>query len=213
MRSKDDNRKPASLQHQHEMLEFFNRLYPLSDRAVELIRENCFHLAVKKGGYLFKPGMGHHTVYLLTQGVIRGYRKYKGEEITTWLNEENEIITSISNLGLDQECEEYIQAITDVQLLGLPSEAVETLFRECPEAMFIGRLLLEDNYRGAEERAFISRIPVAADKYQRYIKKHPGLINRIPLKYSASYLGMRLETLCRLRSKQLSAHTEPLTSY
>lgn len=206
-------RIPASNQQQTDLLNFFSALHPLSDRAAKLVRSNCFAVSLKKGGFLFKPGMDHHTIFLLVQGVVRGYRKYKGEEITTWLNEEREIITSVSNIGLDQECEEYIQAITDIEMIGLPSETVQQLYEECPEAAYIGRLLLEDNYRGAEERAFISRIPVAIDKYQRFVRKHPGLINRIPLKYSASYLGMRLETLCRLRSKKAVAQADPLVSY
>ncbi len=194
---------------QNELLAFLHALSPLSKDAARLLSANCFELELKKGGFLFKPGMYLNNYYLLVNGVVRGYRKYKGEEITTWLNEENELITSISNLGLDQECEEYVQAITEARLIGLPAQIVEQLYETCPETAFIGRLLLEDNYRGAEERAFISRIPSADEKYVRFVNKHPGLINRIPLKYSASYLGMRLETLCRIRSKMV---THPLKS-
>lgn len=186
------------------LLNFFDALHPLSAKAKEIITLRAYPMEFKKNAFLFKPGSRTHTIYYLMLGVVRGYRKYKGIEITTWLNEENEIITSISNLGLDQECEEYIQAITDVQVMALPSDAVMQLYSECAETVHISRLLLEDNYRGAEERAFLSRLPVAADKFQRFIKLHPQLINRVPLKYTASYLGMRLETLCRLRSKQFS---------
>lgn len=184
-----------------ELIKFLVALHPLSQTTIELLKQHAFELELKKGSYLFKPGMDHRTLYFLVQGVVRGYRKYKGEEITTWLNEENEMITSISNIGLAQECEEYIQTLTDARLVGLTAESVEFLFTHCPEVGYLNRLLLEDNYRGAEERAFISRIPSAEEKYLRFVTRNPGLVNRIPLKYSASYLGMRLETLCRIRSK------------
>lgn len=186
-----------------KLLDFLNNLHPLRERTKELIIRHSYFVELKKGAFLFKPGMDHRSIYFLVKGVVRGYRKYNGEEITTWLNEENEMITSISNIGLEQECEEYIQALTDIQLIGISAETVESLFSNCPEIPVITRLLLEDNYQGAEERAFISRIPSAEEKYFRFIQKQPGLINRIPLKYSASYLGMRLETLCRIRNKRL----------
>jgi CRP-like cAMP-binding protein len=203
MTSIETHTDTASSSLTEKFLCFLNNLHPLREQTKELIIRHSYFVERKKGAFLFKPGMDHRSLYFLVKGVVRGYRKYKGEEITTWLNEENEMITSISNIGLEQECEEYIQAITDIQLIGISAETVESLFSNCPEIPVITRLLLEDNYRGAEERAFISRIPSADEKYLRYIKKQPGLINRIPLKYSASYLGMRLETLCRIRNKRL----------
>jgi len=187
----------------HHLTEFLNSLYPLSSKTEELISQHSYTITLKKGAFLFKPGMDHRTLYFLVKGVVRGYRKFKGEEITTWLNEEQEMITSISNIGLEQECDEYIQTLTECELIGIAADMVEFLFANCPEIPVITKLLLEDNYRGAEERAFISRIPSAEDKFFRFVEKHPGLINRIPLKYSASYLGMRLETLCRIRSKRI----------
>ncbi len=204
---------PVLRKPQNELMEFLHALVPLSKQAVQLLSANCFELTVKKGGFIFKPGMYLQHYYLLVNGVVRGYRKYKGEEITTWLNEENELISSISNIGLDQECEEYVQAITESRLIGIPCQIVEQLYDTCPETAVIGRLLLEDNYRGAEERAFISRISSAEEKYIRFTKKQPGLINRIPLKYSASYLGMRLETLCRIRSKMAAQQLKPSPAF
>jgi len=66
----------------------------------------------------------------------------------------------------------------------------------------VARRLWEDNYRGAEERAYLGRIPSAEKKYKKFIEKNPNLMNRIPLKYIASYLGMTVETLCRIRARQ-----------
>jgi hypothetical protein len=61
-------------------------------------------------------------------------------------------------------------------------------------------MILEDNYRGAEERAYICRVPSAEKKYQRFLATRPGLTNRISLKYIASYLNMTNETLSRVRA-------------
>jgi CRP-like cAMP-binding protein len=81
---------------------------------------------------------------------------------------------------------------------------VETIYNRHPEANIIGRIILEESYRAAEERAFLCRIPSAELRYRFFLEKSPQLVNRISLKYIASYLGMTLETLSRMRNQMAS---------
>ena len=166
---------------------------------MQVIDQHTFPLSIKKGKFLIKPGSETSHLYFILKGVIRAYIKEDNKEITTWINEENELITSIRAFGLDIPAEEYLQALEETELVAIPNELTEYLYANFPEANIIGRKLLEENYRGAEERAYISRIPLAQKRYQRFIETRPGLINRISIKYVASYLGMTLETLSRIR--------------
>jgi hypothetical protein len=68
----------------------------------------------------------------------------------------------------------------------------------------VGRKLLEEYYAASEERVYICRIPDARSRYQHFMETRQELVNRIPLKYIASYLGITLETLSRLRAKNAS---------
>lgn len=166
--------------------------------------QNTFPVTVQKGKFLIKPGQKADHLYLVIKGAVRAFAKEGKKEITTWINLENEIVGSIRSLGLDIPTEEYVQAIETTQLIGIPYSLVEYVYEHFPETNIIGRKILEESYRYAEERAYICRIPSAVKKYNRFIVTHPGIINRIPLKYIASYLGMTIETLSRVRSKQLS---------
>ncbi len=56
----------------------------------------------------------------------------------------------------------------------------------------MARKVLEQNSKDAEERALLSRLPSAEKRYLRFLKTRPTLLGRIPLKYIASYLGMKL---------------------
>ena len=147
-----------------------------------------------------RPGMEDLHLFLILKGVVRAFIKEDGKEITTWINEENEIVGSIRSLGLDLPPEEYIQAIEKSLLIAIPYKSVEYMYETFTEANIIGRMILEDNYRGAEERAYICRVPSAEKKYQRFLATRPGLTNRISLKYIASYLNMTNETLSRVRA-------------
>ncbi len=178
---------------------FLNSIYPISSEATSLLDKGTFPLVLNKGKFLVKPNQEEKFLYLVLKGVVRAYIKEDGKEITTWIDEENEIIGSARSLGLPSPPSEYLQAIEHCSLVAIPYELVEYLYANFIETNVIGRLLLEDNYRGAEERAYICRIPSAEKRYKRLIEMRPGLVNRIPLKYIASYLGMTNETISRIR--------------
>jgi len=81
---------------------------------------------------------------------------------------------------------------------------LENLYLQFPEFNIVTRKLLERYYQDAEGRAFIARLTNAENKYTQFLAKYGHLSNRIPLKYIASFLGMTLETLSRVR-KRLSS--------
>lgn len=78
---------------------------------------------------------------------------------------------------------------------------MQELYNQYPEFNITGRKILQHYYRDAEARAYIVRLTSAEKKYNHFIEKYNHLANRIPLKYIASYLGITIETLSRVRKK------------
>jgi CRP-like cAMP-binding protein len=184
------------------VIAFFTSIGPLSDGAIREFDENTFPLFIEKRRLLLKPGSIADHFYFIVKGVIQGCIKDEGKFLTTWINEENEIVGSIRTLGTQEPCTEYLQALEDCELIAIPVAFTEIVFDKYPETNIIARRLWEHNYRGAEDRAYIGRITSAEKKYKYFLEKQPNLIKRISLKYIASFLGMTLETLSRVRSRQ-----------
>src|SRR5688572_21595514 len=80
--------------------EFFAQIHPVSTDALDYLDRHCFPVNVRKGDFVIQPGSNTRNLYLLLKGVVRGYILESGKEITTWINEENEVIGSIRSLGL-----------------------------------------------------------------------------------------------------------------
>lgn len=189
-----DGRSPLS--------SFTRLIHPVSEELLDYIDANCFSCSVGRGRFLLKAGEICQHVYFIRKGVLRAYVREGSKEITTWITPENEMITSIrSFFDLRIPSRENIQALEDSELVGASYEQLQYLYDHFLEMNVVGRKLLERYYRDAEERAFICRLTRAVSKYEHFLATKGELANRVPLKYIASYLGMTLETLSRVRKK------------
>jgi CRP/FNR family transcriptional regulator, anaerobic regulatory protein len=156
---------------------------------------------VKKGKHILQAGQPAMNLYFIKKGIARGYMKEGNRDITTWITAENEFITSISGFHLQGAAIENIQALEDCELVGLSFNNLEKLYKEFPEYNILVRKFYQHYYLDAEKRALIARLKNAETKYHYFLELHSNLANRVPLKYIASYLGINLETLSRVRKK------------
>ena len=205
MKKKNEETGHWSLKSAHEskpLVDFIQTMYPLRDEIIDYIHEHTYLKRLPRGKYLLKPGDECSHYYYIHKGILRAFVRFGNKDITTWINPEHEITTSIRSMSKREASHEYIQALKDCELIAIPFTAMDDLYIQFPEMNMVGRLLLEEYYAGAEDRAFICRIPNAAARYKYFLQSRTELINRLPLKYIASYLGITVETLSRLRSSR-----------
>ncbi|HEY6504567.1 MAG TPA: Crp/Fnr family transcriptional regulator [Chitinophagaceae bacterium] len=181
---------------------FVKQIYPIPAEAVEFINQHTYPQRVARGSFLLKAGEICRHLYFVRKGVIRGYIKDGTKEVTTWMTAENEMVTSIRGLNLQEPSLENIQAIEECDLVVTEYASLQYLYENYLEMNIVGRKILEQYYKDAEERAFICRIPNATKRYRYFLDTKGDMANRIPLKYIASYLGMTIETMSRIRSKK-----------
>jgi CRP-like cAMP-binding protein len=175
--------------------------YPLSEGIKDYFRKHSHSCSFRKGKLLLKAGEICEHIYFIKKGAVRGFIKEGSKDITTWITAENEVVSSISSLDIKQPAFENMQAIENCELLALTYTDYQNLYIKFPEFNIVARKLLQKYYQDAEGRALIVRLTSAEKKYQFFLVRYGHLANRIPLKYIASFLGITLETLSRVRKK------------
>jgi CRP-like cAMP-binding protein len=183
------------------LISVLNHFHPLEDKVIQYFNKNVSPVSVKRGDMLLEAGDRCNHIYFIKQGVLRGFMYEGKKEITTWLSSENELVTSIFSFGFELPAIENIEAIENCDLLSIPNEAVDTVYKKYPGFNITGRKLLEEYYRDAEKRAFIARLSSAETKYTFFLENYSHLSNRVQLGYIASFLGITLETLSRVRKR------------
>jgi len=183
------------------LLAVINKLYPQDENVIRYLQDNITEVKFKSGKLIQLAGEHCHNVYFIKKGAIRGYIKDGKKDITTWISADNDFVTSISSLDLSIPSFENMQAIEDCEVYSLPSSALENLYIKHPVFNITGRKLLQEYYRDAEMRAYTVRLSNAETKYRFFLNQYSHLANRVQLRYIASYLGITLETLSRVRRK------------
>ena len=183
------------------VIDTLNHFYPLSEGIKDYLSKHSYSCSFRKGKLLLKAGEICEHVYFIKKGAVRGFIKDGTKDITTWITAENELVSSISSLDAREPAQENMQAIENCEMLALTYAHFQDLYIKFPEFNILARKLLQKYYQDAERRAFIARVTNAEKKYQLFLIRYGHLANRIPLKYIASFLGITLETLSRVRKR------------
>jgi CRP-like cAMP-binding protein len=96
---------------------------------------------------------------------------------------------------------ENIQLIEDCTLWAIQYDNLQKLYNQYAEIERLGRIMHERYYVMLEERFVSNHFKEARERYENLVAHSPHILQRIPLGYIASYLGITQETLSRIRSK------------
>jgi len=145
-----------------------------------------------------------HMIFFIEKGASRSYFLKDGKEITTWFSFENEFITSFYSFISKEPSNETIELLEDSILWGFRFDDLNKLTEEYPAINHIYRKVLELNFV-RQEKLLTERFSSAKEKYENLISTHSHILQRVPLGYIASYLGITQSTLSRIRHKQLKS--------
>lgn len=138
------------------------------------------------------------------KGILRSFSiDEKGNEHIVQFAIEGWWITDLSSFLTNSNSIYTIEALEDSELLLLTMEARESLMNRIPMFETYQRLLLQNAYIANQARINSALTKTAEEKYINLGITFPGIVNRVPQHMVASYLGLKPETLSRVR-KQIS---------
>lgn len=183
------------------LLQMLNTFHPVGKGIESHLWKNVYCHSIPKGKYLLREGEISHSLYFIKKGLLRGFIKEENKEITTWLAAENEMAAGIRSFLLQAATTENIQAVEDCELLAIDFVDLNKMYQKYPSFNIVGRKITEYHYTSSETRAYITRLHDAEKKYALFLEFYSHLANRIQLTYVASFLGITIETLSRVRAK------------
>jgi CRP-like cAMP-binding protein len=96
-----------------------------------------------------------------------------------------------------------IEAQEETEVLLLAKTNQEILYREVPKFERYFRILVENSLVANQQRLLDNLSLTAEERYRNFCKKYPGLIDKVPQKQVAAYIGVTPEFLSRMRTQML----------
>jgi CRP-like cAMP-binding protein len=187
---------------QELLFDFISKYVSLTDEEKNTIVSLNLFRSVTKGTTLLKEGQKSKDSYFVLKGCIRTYYVIDSEEKTTAFYTEIEALTPPCVISKNPS-EYYISCIEDSILLVSDSDMEAEINGKFPKFDTMCRLLGEELL--AKERMDFDEFKTSSpeQRYQNLLQKRPDLIQRVPQHQLASYLGIKPQSLSRLRARIL----------
>jgi CRP/FNR family transcriptional regulator, anaerobic regulatory protein len=159
----------------------------------EEVRYPAKHIFQKEGDICQKVGILH-------KGLVRNYFNRNNRECTAWFDFDGGLIGSMYSFLTQTPYSESIEMLEDCIVYEMTYEKVFKARAQFDDFNVLVNNVVLDGYFQMEERTKNLMAYTAVERYHLFFDTHPDLINRIPVKYLASFLGVTPETLSRIRA-------------
>lgn len=185
-------------------LENMRRHVTLSEEEEAVVLSKLRPVNLKRREFLLKQGQVARELAFVVEGCLRAYAlDDNGFEHILQFAPAGWWISDMSSVISRQESLLNVDAIKPSQVLLLSREDQLALFDEVPRLERYFRVLTENGLVSSRMRLIENLSLTARQRYQRFCQTYPNLINEIPQKYIASFIGVTPEFLSKIRGEKL----------
>ena len=196
----DDNNNNKTMK--NILFDFISKYISLTEDEKNAILSLDLFRSVKKGTTLLKEGQKSKNSYFVLKGCIRTYYVLDGEEKTTAFYTEMEVLTP--PCVINKAPSEYFISCVEDNILSVSNADIEVeINSKFPKFEIMCRMLSEELL--AKQRIDFDEFKTSSpeQRYLNLLQKRPDLIQRVPQHQLASYLGIKPQSLSRLRARIL----------
>lgn len=158
----------------------------------------------KKHAFLLQEGEVCRNVYFLISGFFRMfYVDYDGNEINYRFADKNNFLVDFQSFLTQKPSHFYWQAMQDAELFALSYQDIHNLYASSPAWNNFGRLIAERVYLQLNERVEMLLFMTPEERYKYLLDTKPELFMQVSQFHLSSYLGIKPESLSRLRKRLL----------
>ncbi len=185
----------------NRFIQHFSNISPLSDMEANAIRESMCVKTYNRGTFLLKEGQLSIDTYFVLEGCVREFVLTDGEEKTTAFYTEDQWVISLNNFSGPEPVNHNLICMEDTTLVVSNEKEAQDMFKIFPRFETISRAVIEDYFSKQKNilTAFLTDTP--EQRYLKLIQTRPDLFQRVPQYHIASYIGIKPESLSRIRKK------------
>jgi CRP/FNR family transcriptional regulator, anaerobic regulatory protein len=182
----------------------FNKTMPLSKEDKMLCEHYFKPLSMGRNSVLEEEGKVPKYLYFVNSGFMRlFYYDQNGDEVTTHLASPNDFIASFLNLIHQKPSTENVECVTECQVLRVTRDSMLAFIDKSDNFKKISLAIFEHAIASSQIRANDLATLTAELRYKKLIEERPEILQNMPIQYIASYLGIKPQSLSRIRKQMI----------
>ncbi len=184
-----------------KLLKYFSKIMPLSPAEIEAIVATLTIKYFKKGSVLLREGQISAEAYFVLEGCVRQYYLVDGEEKTSNFFTEEQWVISMNSFNQNLPANHYLECCMDSCLVVGNREKEEHLYKKFPKLETISRIVLTQIFAEQQELMATYTVDTPEQRYLKLLQCRPELLQKIPQYQIASYVGVKPESLSRIKKR------------
>ena len=173
----------------------------MSDSDWEFFSSRLYKEKINKNSTIIEVGAVENYLSFISEGIVRLYIPEEESELTFGFLFENEFVTAYDSFITQTPSHYQIETLTNTTLWRISFKDLQEVYKETENGNLIGRRMAENMFLIKSKREISLLNKTAKERYLDLFSERPKLLQQIPLKYVASYIGVTPQALSRIRKR------------
>ena len=183
-------------------LNLFDSYVKLTDKDIDICKQYFELKSLPKNNIVEEENKVPKHLYFITKGFMRlFYYDDNGDEITTHIESQNQFITSFTNFIREIKSNENLECITNCEFYKIERSKLIELIEKNENFKNFSLVIFEQAAARTQIRANDFATLTADLRYKKLVEQQPEIIQNVPIQYIASYLGIKPQSLSRIRKQ------------
>ncbi|MDR3711197.1 MAG: Crp/Fnr family transcriptional regulator [Puia sp.] len=176
-------------------------LITLSPTEIDIVTTLFKEKSYKKGDFFLEEGKICKQVGFVAKGLLRYYINHDGEEKIYDFSQENEYVCNYESFLPQIPSSKNIQALEDSEVLVISHADLQLFYANVRGGERFGRIAIEAVFIKLLQDISSLYTETPELRYERFLKNHSDLQQRISQYHIASFVGVKPQSLSRIRKR------------
>lgn len=181
---------------------YFNKFHKLNNSEWKDFESCLTKVNIANKEQILRPGEHCNFIAFIHEGSFRFYYDKEGEEKITAFNFQGDFVSNYRSFLTGKPSDHYIEAMQDAVIYKINLQELNSLYDKHKNIERLGRLIAENLYLMVASRLDSFMFQSPEERYKALIERNSRLLQEVPQYMIASYLGVKPETLSRIRRRK-----------
>jgi CRP/FNR family transcriptional regulator, anaerobic regulatory protein len=181
---------------------YFNKFLKLNDSEWKDFESCLTKVNITNNEQILRQGEHCNFIAFIHEGSFRFYYNKDGEEKITAFNFKGDFVSNYRSFLTGKPSDHFIEAMEDAIIYKINLQELNSLYDKHKNIERLGRLIAENLYLMVASRLDSFMFQTPEERYKALIERNSRLIQEVPQYMIASYLGVKPETLSRIRARK-----------